>query len=433
MPAGSRAQDFESASDAVAGMRVGWNLGNTLDSNSGDLDNMWIEWWTDGKPTTYETAWGQPVTQQSLFPMFRDAGFGAIRVPVTWYPHIDDEGNVDEAWMARVHEVVDYVIDTGLYCILNVHHDTGAANTAWLRASDATYRATRAKYEALWTNIANEFRDYGEKLLFEGYNEMLDEYNSWCFASYATSSSYDASMAADAYGAINSYAQSFVDAVRATGGNNSRRNLVVCTYGACSGEGTWSEHLSEPLENMALPEDEAGDHIVFEVHYYSTVGSSVSSSISGTRQCFDALETYLMSKGAPVILGECGDLDETNYANNTENFLEFTKEYVAMAREYGIAPFYWMTLSDGEDRSVPQWTKPDIKDAIITGWYGDEGYTPEDGGGEEEDEDGVANGTSGLRVAKAPAGYVYDLAGRRVASPAKGGIYITGGRKYVVK
>ncbi len=412
------AQDFESATEAVANMRVGWNLGNSLDSNSGDLDWMWIEWYTDGSPTAYETAWGEPVTTKALIKMFRNAGFNAIRVPVTWYPHIDDEGNVDEKWMARVKEVVDYVIDLGMYCILNVHHDTGSANTAWLRASGTTYTSTKTKFEALWTNIANEFKDYGEKLLFEGYNEMLDDYDSWCFASFGTSSAYDATVAADAYSAINNYAQSFVNAVRATGGNNAERNLVVCTYAACSGDGTWNSHLSDPLKEMNYPTDTADGHIVFEVHYYPTLGdNTLTQALDGTKHCFDELKDNLMSKGAPVILGECGDLDESEYANNTEVFLDFTKGYVSMAKDYGITTFYWMTLSDGSDRSVPQWTTPDIKDAIITGYYGDNGY------------DGIKDVPTAAQAADEAT---YNLQGVRVSRPERG-IYIKGGKKYIVK
>ena len=82
------ATDFETATSAVANMRVGWNLGNTLDSNSGDINNMWIEKWTSRRPSDYETAWGQPITKPQLFQMFKQAGFNAIRVPVTWYPHM---------------------------------------------------------------------------------------------------------------------------------------------------------------------------------------------------------------------------------------------------------------------------------------------------------------------------------------------------------
>ena len=98
-----KGQDFESATNAVKNMGVGWNMGNTLDANNGSLQGL-----------DSETYWGQPVTRPELMKMMKDAGFGAIRVPVTWFNHMDSSNKVDEAWMRRVHEVVDYVIDQGL-------------------------------------------------------------------------------------------------------------------------------------------------------------------------------------------------------------------------------------------------------------------------------------------------------------------------------
>lgn len=171
-----RAADGKMHEPASSG--AGWNLGNTLDSNSGDLTHMWLEAWSDRSPKAYETAWGQPQAPRELIHMFKEAGFGAIRVPVTWYPRmgtitLHDGANwdpatwsgtaVDPAWMTRVKEVVDYVIDEGLSCILNVHHDTGASDTAWLVASEEGFAAAKDRYQALWEQIATEFRDYGEK------------------------------------------------------------------------------------------------------------------------------------------------------------------------------------------------------------------------------------------------------------------------------
>ncbi len=412
----SIAQTFESAQEAVANMKVGWNLGNSLDSNSGDTLNLWIEMYTDGTPYDYETAWGQPQTKPELIEMFKDAGFGAIRVPVTWYPHIDDNGDVDPIWMKRVHEVVDYVIDQGLYCILDVHHDTGSANTHWLVADGDVYEKSKQRFSTLWTNIANEFITYDEKLIFEAYNEMLDSYDSWCFASYGTSSKYSSSVANDAYKAINNYAQDFVDAVRATGSNNLERNLVVSTYGACSGDGTWNSHLTDPLSNLNYPNDVSENHIIFEVHYYPTLQSSVSSTISDTKKCFNNLQNYLMTKGAPVIIGECGSLND-DYNNNHDLLVNFTQEYFSLAKDYGITCFYWMTLSDADDRSVPQWTTPDLTEAILKGYYGDN-YT--------------LSINEPIKTIIPSNGEIYDLQGRRSLATQKG-IYIVDGKKVVTK
>ena len=218
-------------------MKCGWNLGNTLEANKQDLNDVLITdftrddfWGRQGLES--ESCWGQEPTKPELLKMMKDAGFGAIRVPVTWYNHMDKDGKVNAEWMKRVHEVVDYVIDQGLYCIINVHHDTGADKDnfhSWIKADEANYTTNKAKYENLWKQIATEFKDYDQHLLFESYNEMLDKLSSWCFASFAAEKKYDADIAASAYKAINGYAQSFVDVVRTTGGNNAERNLVVNT------------------------------------------------------------------------------------------------------------------------------------------------------------------------------------------------------------
>ena len=330
------AQDFETATQAVANMKLGWNLGNTLDSNSGDVNNMWIEAWTSRTPSDYEKAWGQPITKPELMKMMKEAGFNAIRVPVTWYPHMeatfssvkwnnatqsltawdrdgDDIGTkIQAAWMKRVHEVVDYVIGQGMYCILNIHHDTGAGNTAWLVASEQDYAGQKERFEAVWKQIAEEFRDYDEHLLFEGYNEMLDPYDSWCFSSFATPKNYDAAVATSAYNAINAYAQSFVDVVRSTGGNNAQRNLIVSTYGACSGSGTWNSHLQDPLKQMKRPADSVEGHIIFEIHSYLDVKSLASAKNEVNQMIRDA-KNNLVSKGAPVIFGEWGTIPDLNF------------------------------------------------------------------------------------------------------------------------
>ena len=364
---------FESAGQAVLNMGAGWNLGNTLDSNSGDLDNMWIEAWTSRTPKDYETAWGQPEATRALIHMFKEAGFGAIRVPVTWYPHLGtitlhnqnqwdpstwSGTEVDPAWMARVKEVVDYVIDEGMYCILNVHHDTGAGSTAWLIASVDGFDAAKTRYQALWEQIANQFKDYGPKLLFESYNEMLDPYDSWCFASFATPDRYDATVATSAYNGINGYARLFAETVRATGGNNAYRNLIVNTYGACSGDGTWNSHLPEPLTQMALPEEPG--HIAIQVHSYWDA-TQFNSQKADIDRLFTNLDTHIIKRlGVPVIIGEWGGSTEGDDPN-----VRFASYFSQKAKAAGIAAFWWMGLSDGQDRSLPAWTMPKTKDAIL--------------------------------------------------------------------
>ena len=366
----------ESAADAVRRMGAGWNLGNSLDANSGDDSHMWIEAYSARTNETYETAWGQPVTTRALFHMFKEAGFNAIRIPVTWYPHMgtiqlqwENEDwhwdksawtgyEVDPGWMARVKEVVDYVIDEGMYCILNVHHDTGAASTAWLVAGEPEFEAAKPRYQALWQQIAETFKDYDARLLFESYNEMLDPYDSWCFASFATPARYDADVAASAYRGINQYAKLFVETVRASGGNNALRNLVINTYGACSGDGTWNSHLTDPLAQLELPE--APGHLAVEVHSYWEA-DKFDAQKADIDRLFNNLDQHIVRRlGVPAIIGEWGGGNVSD-----EVAARFAGYFSQKAHDAGIAAFMWMGLSDGEDRAVPKWTMPLTKDAIL--------------------------------------------------------------------
>ena len=355
--------EFETSFEAITSMGVGWNLGNTLESLwTGDTDGRdWKKW---------ETGWGQSVTTQSLMNMMKNAGFGAIRVPVSWGVHMDADGKVYEEWMNRVNEVVDYVLNAGMYCIINIHHDTGAdEELAWLVASPEGYARERQKYENLWKQIALRFRDYDHRLLFESYNEMLDESRSWCFASYSLG--YDAGVAAGAYQAINDYAQSFVDVVRATGGNNAVRNLIVNTYGACNGSGDWNPHLQDPLKNMKMPVDKVKDHILFQVHSYPMIDDLAAMEREVT-QMLDDLETYLVSQGGPVIVGEWGTFSENP---TLENYCHYAKWFVSECKRRDIGTFHWMNLSDGMYRSIPCFSSPELTEAIVKGYHGD-GFTP---------------------------------------------------------
>lgn len=366
----TNAADFESAKDAVKNMGVGWNLGNTLDANDG------TKTWTT--TAEHETCWGQPVTKPELLKMMKEAGFGAIRVPVTWYQEIDANGKVNAAWMKRVKEVVDYVIDNGMYCLLNVHHDTGADGgsfKSWIKASKANYTANKEKYEYLWKQIAETFKDYDQHLLFEAYNEMLDKYGSWNYAMSNRTGGYDETEAKDAYDAINQYAQLFVNTVRSSGGNNDKRNLVVNTYGACCG-GKWgnNELPMEPLKQMKLPDDKTTGHLIFQIHSYPGLKSNNLSSIkTQVTTMMSDLKTILAAKGAPVIIGEWGTLNDdsdVNYANNKTNYLDFCKYFVTEAKKNDIATFYWMGLSDGVYRSEVVFSQPDLAETITKAYHG---------------------------------------------------------------
>ena len=375
------AQEFETATQAVKNMGVGWNLGNTLEANSQTYhdftkDNYWGQQGLES-----ETCWGQSKAKPELIKMMKDAGFGAIRVPVTWYNHMDKDGKVNAEWMKRVHEVVDYVINEGLYCIINVHHDTGADDDtfkSWIKADEANYEQNKTRYENLWKQIAEEFKDYDEHLLFESYNEMLDKLSSWCFASFAAKGQYDATVATSAYNAINSYAQSFVTTVRNTGGNNATRNLVVNTYAACCGNGTWSDHLKEPLSQLTIPTDPAANHLMVQVHDYPNIANGIANVKKEIDDMVAAWNTHILSKGIPMILGEWGtaNVDEgdgkTDYDVRRDVMFEFVDYMIAKCKEHHVATFYWMGLSDGAYRSLPAFNQPDLAERIAKAYHGND-------------------------------------------------------------
>ena len=355
-----QAVDFETAKDAVKNMGVGWNLGNTLDAN--DATKTWTT------TAQHETCWGQPVTKPELLKMMKEAGYGAIRVPITWYQEMDTNGKVNDAWMKRVKEVVDYVIDNGMYCIINVHHDTGADEgnyKSWLKASSSSYDKNKAKYEGLWKQIAEKFKDYDQKLLFEAYNEMLDEKNTWNEPADKT----------DGYKAINSYAKSFVTTVRATGGNNKNRNLVVNTYSASS--------TAEAMKQLELPEETG--HIIFQLHSYPN-WKSESNAKNEIDNLISNIKSNLLNR-APVIVGEYAtfttwpaNLDY--YATDRKVALYAMDYFIKKTKEEGIGTFYWMGLSDGVNRTLPAFHQADLAQTLIKAYYGStDGYkypTPDD-------------------------------------------------------
>lgn len=321
------APKFESAEAAAENITVGWNLGNTLDSCG-----EWIGLYTEGKPENYETAWGNPAASRELIAAVKAAGFNAVRVPVTWAEHIDEKGSINAEWLDRVQEVVDYVISQDLYCILNVHHDAGS--DGWLEASADCFGKSSGKFAGLWNNIAVRFREYGDKLIFEGFNEILDSQNSWSDARES-----------DAYKAVNDFNQLFVDTVRATGGNNAERNLMVQVYsGSCS---------EMALAGFVLPSDSTLGHLMIQVHNYDPQGFTSSGATWTTMtdkwgsdaekqyfdRMFDRLESFAKEQGAPLVIGEFG----AEYKGNEPSRELYAEYFVTGAADRGIKCFWWDT------------------------------------------------------------------------------------------
>jgi len=289
----------EDSFTAVKNFKAGWNLSNTLDSHSyypGNENDGWIGKKTEGKPINYEKAWYQPETTQEIADFVLDAGFNSIRVPVTWAEHLDENDNVDAAWMARVKEVVDYFYNRGVYVIVNVHHDGGG--TGWVKASKDSWETYNERFGKLWTQIATTFKDYDERLVFESVNEVLDGNASWN------------SPSKEDYGYLNNFNQLFVTTVRGTGGNNEKRNLVVMTYAG-----------GAHFDDFKIPTDTVKNHIIMEVHDYNPTQFCWSEknvtwtkctalwngSVNVEKTIRDNLATYKAAAekfGVPLIIGE---------------------------------------------------------------------------------------------------------------------------------
>lgn len=319
---------FETANEAVSHMNAGWNLGNTFDSYG--------TWINGNDPNSYETAWGNVTTTKAIIDSIKAQGFNSLRLPVTWAQHIDSNGNIDEAWLNRVKEVVDYAYANDMYVILNVHHDTGengSDKVCWIMSEQDNFSSNKDKFYKLWTNIANAFEGYDDHLLFEGYNEILDRDNTW-----------NAPNSEDSYQATNDYAQTFVDAVRATGGNNANRNLIVNTYVA--------SFDPQVLSHFVVPTDTTSNHMICEVHCYSPWGfTGTNENVNWTTVHDDftdsdkteidgimtALDNYSKQINMPVIIGEYG----AQYKNNDDQIANYVGYFVSAAAAKNIKCFYW--------------------------------------------------------------------------------------------
>lgn len=312
----------ETAREAVTHMKIGWNLGNSFDA-TGD----WIVQYTAGENKDFETAWGNPVTPDTLMHKVKELGFNTVRIPITWRHHFNSEGRIDKAWMDRIQEVVDQAMAEGLYCIINIHHDTGS--DGWLRASRGNYEKSAQLFATLWEQIALRFRDYPDTLLFEGFNEMLDEKNEWN------------NPASEGTETINAYNQLFVDTVRATGGNNASRNLIVCTYAAANSE--------TALKGFRLPEDISPDHLIAEVHFYAPYEFVATEGITWTTpisvysdfvektvdQTFDRIREHMGN--VPLIIGEFAADDK----KNTEDRIKWYNRVIRNAKDMGAICIIW--------------------------------------------------------------------------------------------
>ena len=297
-----------SSVDLVAGMSIGWNLGNTLDA-------------IGGVGIMSETSWGNPKTKQEMIDKILEAGFNVVRIPVTWDGHFGEapEYKIHDIWLARVKEVVDYAYNKGAYVILNTHHEE------WYMPTEENKEANAQQIAALWTQIAAYFENYDERLIFEGLNEPRLRGTSKEWSGDETASQV-----------INYWEQVFVDAVRATGGNNELRHLMITGYAASSSK--------DNLAKIVLPED---DKLIVSVHAYTPYNFALNTEGTSTwdinKDKYDidylmkTINDLFISKGIPVIIGEFGAMNK----ENEDERVEWATYYLTKAREIGVPCVWW--------------------------------------------------------------------------------------------
>ena len=288
-------------------MKTGWNLGNTLDAT--------------GNSTIYaETAWQPVLTTKELMTFLKDSGFNVVRIPVSWGAHMDEQYNVDEEWMNRVREIVDYGIENDMFVILNTHHEE------WYFPNEENKQQDIEQLTALWSQIAEEFKNYDEHLIFEGLNEprLRGTPNEWNGGNN------------EGWNVVQEYAKAFYETVRNSGGNNANRHLMLTGYAASSSR--------IPLSKVWLPEND--DKVIVSVHAYTPYSFALdtkgTSEFDDTNKgqidtLFNDLYDLFTSRGIPVIIGEYGSVNK----DNLDERIEWVTYYLTKAKEQGIPCIWW--------------------------------------------------------------------------------------------
>lgn len=359
-------------SQIVEAMGPGWNLGNQLESV------------TDNVPE--ETNWGNPVITEKLIQSVKAAGFKSIRIPVSYFAKIDDDKDytIDSKWLDRVQEVVNYCIKNDLYAVINIHGDGyNTIDGGWLLCNGKNQTEIKKKYKKVWKQIAERFKNYDEHLLFESMNEEFD-------GSYSEPNK-------EYYQNINDYNQIFVDTVRKTGDNNTKRWLIIPG---------WNTNIDYTAGDYGfkLPTDQYRDksidkeeqRIMISVHYYSPWdfcggengvitqwGNEADDPSKTSTTCdetymknqLNLMKTTFADKGYPVFIGEYSSIDKTSYDSENEYYRAyFARKLCQLSRKNGCIPMYWDNGYNGVhgfglfDRTTCEVTQPVIIDAIMEGF-----------------------------------------------------------------
>ncbi len=294
---------------------AGWNLGNTFDACEKKS--------TEKTGLEAEMMWGNPKTTKELIDLVKDSGFDTVRIPVTWAQHLGDAPDyiIDEVWLDRVNEVVDWVLDSGMNVILNTHHD----DAFWLITDYEHEEKATEILTKVWAQICERFKDYDERLVFETMNEprVFEGEDEW----QGTEERRDV---------VNHLNFAALETIRNSGGRNAERFVMIPTYAGSA--------LEENMKALELPED---SRVMVSIHYY--YGTAHQSEFSDAEKkwsladknemykTFRNMHKYFISKGYGVVEGECGWTDRENLENLAEN----TKYYVELAGKFGIPCMVW--------------------------------------------------------------------------------------------
>lgn len=327
------------ALEATRLMGNGINLGNTLeacDNNVGIKTNT---------PLSYETHWGQPKTTQAMIDGMKAAGFDTIRIPVAWMTNAthlyEGDYTIDADYMDRVEEVVRYARKAGMYVIINDHWDGGWYGMFGSESAETRALAMEA-YKGMWQQIAERFRDYSDYLIFESANEELggrfDENSPlYCSDSVVTYLTDD-----ERYALTNEINQTFVDVVRATGGNNATRFLLIAGY---------STDINQTCDDrFQMPKDTADSKLMVSVHYYdpwSYCGASSAASATKWGKVSDyeymdqqlAKMTKFTEAGYGVVIGEYGALPCSDGLK--DNTLAYHTAFLDACTKYNLTNCLW--------------------------------------------------------------------------------------------
>ena len=331
------AQDSLSAQEVAQNMGIGLNLGNTMEAyNASNCEKITYEWIPkvgDNTPRDYETCWGAVETTQEVIDGIKAEGFNTVRIPVFWGNMMKNDGTytINPDYIARVKEIVDYCQNDGLYTVINIHHFD-----EFIIRRNSTEECSEI-FTNLWTQIAEYFKDYPYTVVFEGYNEYLggnqfDENGVLAELSKK-----------DAYEMTNTLNQAFVSAVRATGGNNAERVLIVSGY--------WTNIDNTTSPEFVMPTDTVSDRLMVSVHYVDNMMYWINKIggddwIKYTDSQIDLLDKAFLSKNIPVFMGE------TSAGYPTSNFdsaavnkdsSECVEIVLNKLTDKGIVPVIWDT------------------------------------------------------------------------------------------